>query len=523
MSENTKVTKAAGIVGSATFLSRIFGYIRDMIMAAFFGAGFFSDAFIAAFRIPNLFRRLFAEGSLTLAFIPVFTEIITIDGKEEAFNMARSALRLLSVILVITAISGILFAPQLMDVITYGFGPEKLSLTVTLTRIMFPYIFFICLVALCMGILNAIGHFASPALSPLLLNISMIASMYIASFINEDNGFRVIGLAIGVIAGGVLQLSFQIPFLVKNGFYFWHKAKIYHPGLKKIGILMLPAVFGAAVYQINILVGTFLASLLPGGSITYLYYSDRLVQFPLGVFAISIGTALLPSLSRHAANKDFDALKDTFAYSMGLVFFITLPSMAGLIVLREPIIALLFKRGAFSQEAVTQTANALLYYCIGLWAVSSVRVIVPAFYALKDTNTPVRIGIISIISNIVLGIILMKPLGHCGLALATSIASIINFCLLVIELRRKLGSLGWKKILISSLKSFTCSVIMSIVVIWIIQYIIPNNPVGLSALLPGLSAGITAGIIIYVILSVIFKSHELNDVLDIVKKRFIKE
>ncbi|MBT3312896.1 MAG: murein biosynthesis integral membrane protein MurJ [Desulfobacterales bacterium] len=528
MSEKSKLTRAAGIVGGATFLSRIFGYIRDMVMAAFFGAGFFSDAFIAAFRIPNLFRRLFAEGSLTIAFIPVFTEYITEKGRDDAFELARSALRLLSIILAITAIAGVLFAPQLMDIITHGFHPEKLSLTVTLTRIMFPYIFFICLMALCMGILNALNHFASPALAPLLLNISMIAAMYIASYISDDDRFRIIGLAVGVLAGGVLQLSFQIPFLVKNGFYFWQKAKIYHPGLKKIGVLMIPAVFGAAVYQINILVGTFLASLLPGGSITYLYYSDRLVQFPLGVFAISIGTAILPSLSRHAANNDFHALRDTFAYSIRLIFFITLPSMVGLIVLRKPIIALLFQRGAFTAESVIYTADALLYYCAGLWAVSAVRVIVPTFYALKDTKTPVRIGIISIISNIALGIILMKHLSHCGLALATSLASIINFCLLIVALRKKLGSLGWKKIIISTFKSFACSVIMGIVVMWVIQFLIPDllisdDKTDLSILLPGLMGGIAAGVITYILLSIFFKSHELYDVIGVVKKRFIKE
>ncbi|HHC24287.1 MAG TPA: murein biosynthesis integral membrane protein MurJ, partial [Desulfobacterales bacterium] len=330
MSENARVTKAAGVVGAATFLSRIFGFVRDVVIAWFFGAGLSSDAFFVAFRIPNLLRRLFAEGSLSIAFIPVFTEYLTHHGKEEAFHLARSAMRLLSIILVITAVLGVLLAPLIILMIAPGFtdSPEKYSLTVLLTRIMFPYIFFICLVALCMGILNVLGHFAAPALAPVCLNIAIIFSAF---FISPYMADPVTGLAIGVLIGGALQLTLQLPFLIRKGFYFWEKAVIFHPGVKKIGILMLPAIFGASVYQLNILVGTLLASLLPEGSVSYLYYADRLVQFPLGIFAIATATAVLPSLSRQAAAKDFDALGNTFAHAMKLVFFITVPSMAGLI------------------------------------------------------------------------------------------------------------------------------------------------------------------------------------------------
>jgi len=317
MSENVRVTKAAGVVGTATLISRIFGLIRDVVIAWFFGAGLAADAFFVAFRIPNLLRRLFAEGSLSVAFIPVFTEYLANRGKAEAFSLARSAIRLLSVLLVFVTIAGILLAPLIVRIIAPGFAdsPEKYSLTVTLTRIIFPYIFFICLVALCMGILNVLGHFAAPAFAPVLLNLAMICSVFLISPYMAD---PVTGLAIGVLIGGVLQLALQVPFLIKKGFYFWQKTKIYHPGLKKIGILMLPTIFGAAVYQINILVGTLLASLLPGGSVSYLYYADRLVQFPLGIFAIAIATAVLPSLSRQAVTNDFEGVRDTFGHAMKL-------------------------------------------------------------------------------------------------------------------------------------------------------------------------------------------------------------
>ena len=410
-SENDRVAKAAGVVGSATFLSRIFGYIRDMVLAWFFGAGLYSDAFFVAFRIPNLLRRLFAEGSLSIAFIPVFTDYLKNQGKDDAFEMARSAIRLLSVLLVIAAIIGVLLSPIIIRVIAPGFAesPEKLSITIFLTRIMFPYIFFIGMVALSMGILNVLGHFAAPALAPVFLNISIICSVFLISPYMAD---PVTGIAIGVLIGGVLQLILQVPFLINKGFYFWQKAKIYHPGLKRIGLLMLPTIFGAAVYQINILVGTLLASLLPEGSVSYLYYADRLVQFPLGIFAIAAATAVLPSLSRQAAEKELPDFKNTFSYAMKLVFFITIPSMVGLIVLREPIVALLFKRGAFDTETTRLTAYALLYYAIGLWAFSGVRIVVSAFYALQDTRTPVRMAVISVVAKIILSVILMQWLAH---------------------------------------------------------------------------------------------------------------
>jgi len=518
VSENARVTKAAGIVGAATFLSRIFGFIRDVVIAWYFGAGLSSDAFFVAFRIPNLLRRLFAEGSLSIAFIPVFTEYLASQGEEEAFKLARSAIRLLSVLLIIIAIAGILMSPLIIRVIAPGFAslPEKFSLTVTLTRIMFPYIFFIGLVAVCMGILNVLGHFASPALAPVFLNLAMIGSVLFLSPYMTD---PVLGLGIGVLIGGILQLGLQLPFLSKKGFYFWQSTKIYHSGLKKVGTLMLPTVFGSAVYQINILIGTLLASLLPEGSVSYLYYADRLVQFPLGIFAIATATAVLPSLSRQAAAKDFDALRGTFTHAMKLVLFITIPSMIGLIVLREPIVALLFKRGAFDLETTRLTACALLYYCMGLWAFSSVRIVVSTFYALQDTKTPVQMAVISIAANMMLGVILMGPLGHGGLALSTSLASMINLGLLVRALKIKLGPLGWKNVLVSACKTMLCSAIMGAGVWAMARVIIPSGDRTAPGLFSGLMGSIGIGIILYGIFSFLMKSPELQQILDIVAKR----
>ncbi len=517
MSENTRVTKAAGVVGAATLLSRVFGFIRDVVIAWFFGAGLSSDAFFVAFRIPNLLRRLFAEGSLSIAFIPVFTEYLTVKGRDEAFKLARAAMWLLSMILAVVAVLGVLLSPVIIKVIAPGFidSPEKFFLTVNLTRIMFPYIFFIGLVALCMGILNSLGHFAAPALAPVFLNIAMICSVF---FISPYMSDPVTGLAIGVLIGGVLQLALQIPFLIKKGLYFWQRVKIGHPGLKRIGVLMLPAVFGAAVYQINILVGTLLASLLPEGSVSYLYYADRLVQFPLGIFAIATATAILPSLSRQAASRDLEAVKATFAHAMKLVLFITIPSMVGLIMLREPIVALLFKRGVFDSKAVQLTAYALLYYGIGLWAFSGVRIVVSTFYALQDTRTPVRIAVISIIANIALGIILMGPLAHGGLALSTSLASMLNLGLLVRALKMKLGPLGLRSIAESACKNVLCAAIMGAVVMVVSIFMIPSADGSLHGLFFGLMGTIIIGFLFYGSFSFLIKSPEMEKVWGLIVK-----
>lgn len=520
MTENKRIAKAAGVIGIFTLLSRIMGYVRDMVMAYFFGSGLITDAFIAAFRLPNLLRRLFAEGSLVVSFVPVFTDYLKNKGEKEAFELAGSAVRVLSVVLFVISITGIVFAMEIIQVIAPGFDdPEKIDLAVSLTRIVFPYAFFICLVALAMGVLNAMGHFAAPAFAPVLLNVAMITAMFIAAFISDDQIFRIRALAFGVLAGGSLQLGLQIPFLIKKGFFFWHSAPFFHKGLKKIGKMMLPAVLGAGVYQINMLVGTILASMLAEGSITWLYYADRIFQFPLGIFAISLGTAVLPSLSRQSAANDLTGLKETFSYGLRLVFFITLPATAGLIILREPIVALLFERGEFGGIDVVMTADALLYYAAGLCVVSAVRVTAPVFYARQDAKTPVIIAVVAIIANIILSILLMRVLAHCGLALATTIASTINLLLLIVTVRYKLGQLGGKAIITSIVRSAFCTIIMAYAVHLLALYIIPAYNASFVVLGGGMVICIGGGIFVYTLMSFIVKSPEMKSAVGLIKKR----
>ncbi|OQY11037.1 MAG: murein biosynthesis integral membrane protein MurJ [Desulfobacteraceae bacterium 4572_19] len=514
--ENKKVVKNAGIVGSFTLLSRILGFARDVVIASFFGAGFYTDAFFVAFRVPNLFRRLFAEGTLSLAFIPVFTDYFQKEGKKSAFQLAGAGVKLLSVILVLIVITGIFFSPYLVDISAPGFAksPEKYALTVLLTRIMFPYLFFICLVALCMGILNALGHFAAPALAPVFLNISMIGSIF---FIAPCMTSPIVGLGIGVVIGGILQLVLQVPFLIKKQFYFWKKTTIFHPGVKRVGKLMLPAVIGSAVYQLNIVVGTFFASILSEGSVSYLYYADRLVQFPLALFAISISTAVLPALSKQVTAKKYSDFRETFTYSMRLIFFITLPAIAGLIILREPIIAVLFQRGAFTAEMTKQTASALFCYAVGLWAFSAVRIIVSSFYAMSDAKTPVKMAVISIGFNIIICIILLKPLGHAGIALATSLSSIFNFFLLTVALHRKIKLIEWRNIVETVWRCVLLSLFMGICVKYALTMLSGQFESSLLMMAVKLVAIIIFGISIYITCAYLANSQELKMLLPMVE------
>ena len=516
--ENRRVARAAGVVGSATLLSRIFGFIRDMVVAGFFGAGFATDAFFVAFRIPNLLRRLFAEGSLTISFIPVFTEYLKKKSKEDAIGLANAAFTLLSIILVIVSLAGIFFSPLIVKIIAPGFSkvPDKYELTVFLTRLMFPYIFFISLVALCMGILNSLRHFAAPALAPVVLNICIIAAAILLRNLFPE---PIISLAIGVIIGGILQLAMQFPFLVKMGVKLRPSFDFKHPGIKRIGILMLPAVFGAAVYQINIFISTLLASFLPGGSISYLYYADRIVQLPLGVFAIAVGTASLPSLSEQASSGDLEEMKKTISFSLRLIFFITIPAMIALIALRVPIISVLFQRGEFDYQSTILTSQALLYYAVGLWAFSAIRVVVSAFYSLQDTKTPVKVAIAALFVNAVLSVILMFPMKHGGLALATSIASAVNIMILFFLLKKKIGQFLDREFYGSIVK-----VILSSLAMWgtiaLVNYIFPwNNEGAFNERFIILVSGIAVGLSTFLIASFILKSSEMMMVFEIVKRK----
>ena len=517
ISEKEQVSQAAGTVGFFTFLSRILGLVRDIVVARFFGAGLVTDAFFVAFRIPNLLRRLFAEGSLTIAFIPVFTEYLSQKTKEDAFQLARVVLTLLSVVLAVVTLLGILLSPWIVRIQAFGFGGSgiKYELTVLLTRITFPYIFLISLVALFMGILNSLKHFAAPAAAPVFLNIGIIAStLWISPHFSEP----VVGVAIGVLVGGILQVALQMPWVLRKGLSLLPMWMPDHPGVKRIGLLMLPAIFGSAIYQFNQFMGTLLASFLADGSVSWLYYADRLVQFPLGVFAIAISTATLPSLSRNAAEKGLNEFRDTLGHVLRLVSFVTIPSMVGLIILGKLIIQVFFEGGAFDAFHTDNTGRALIFYSLGLWAFSGIRVMLSAFYALQDTKTPVKLGIVSVFANLVFSLLLMGPLKHGGLALALSIASALQFALLVFFFKRKISTWDLRPIIVSALKSLLATVVMGLGVYFAYSHWwVPEPELGKLDLAVHLVGLVFIGAFIYFAVSRILGCRELSSVLDMFK------
>ncbi len=433
-----QIARDASIVGGATLLSRILGFFRDMILAYVLGTGIAADAFYVAYRLPNMMRRLFAEGSMTMAFVPVFTKLRQEEGDERAFAMPRSAMVWLLIILGVLTTLAIVFARPLTRLITPGFAddPALFDLTVELTRIVFPYIIEISAVALCMGVLNSFGHFLAPALATSELNTIIIAGAGVAWFFDLDVAHT---LAWAVVIGGLGQVFMQQPQLKKFGFSWRGPWSLRDKGVARMGLLMLPTAFGAAVYQFNIIIGTLLASYLPTGSISYLYYADRLVQFPLGVFGVAVGTVALPGLSKLASAGRMDEFTETLNASLRLTLFICLPATAGLIALADPMVRVLFGRGAFGAQAIAATAGALVAYGAGLPAFACVRPLYSAYFALADTRTPAVTAAFCLAVYVATGWMLMGSTGHVGLALATSVSSWVNVLVLGCILRRKLG------------------------------------------------------------------------------------
>lgn len=441
-----QIASAAGIVGIATLLSRILGFVRDMAIAWLFGAGMVADAFFVAFRIPSTLRELLGEGALSAAFIPVFTRTGAREGKEAAWALASKVMGSLVVVLALVTTLGILLAPWIVQGLAPGFAhtPGKLALTATLLRIMFPYIFLVGLTALFMAILNSLGHFLAPALSPTVLNLVVIAAALLVAPASEN---PVVPIAAAVVLGGLGQLLIQVPAAVARGWRARVRVAPADPAVREIGRLMLPGVAGLAVTQINVFVGTLLASLLPEGSVAAMTYAFRLVQFPIGVIGVAIATGALPVMAAAIARDAIGDMKRALRDSLRLAIFLGLPAMVGLMVFRVPIVGMLFERGAFSRPVTLLTAAILAAYAAGLAFYIANRILAPAFYAMRDTWSPVATGMVAVGVNIAASLILMWPLGAVGLALATAVASASNCIQLALRLRRRVGLLGGRSIL----------------------------------------------------------------------------
>ncbi len=521
MSEKSNIAKAAGILGSATMLSRIMGMARDMVVSRLFGASLATDAFFAAFQIPNMLRRFFAEGALTAAFVPTFSATLKQHGDEKARELANICFTLLTIVMAAITLAGIIFSPYIVGLMFPGFRaePGKFELAVLLNRLMFPYIFFISLVALCMGILNTVRHFFTPAISTVFLNISMILSALCLGAYFE---VPITALAVGVLLGGFIQLIIQLPVLWKKGFPIRPNFDFSNPEVRQIALLMLPSVFGVGVYYLNITVSAILASMLPQGSVSYLYYAQRLFEFPQGIFTVSVAQAVLPSMSRQAAEGDLAGMKDSLSFALRLTLFITMPAMAGLMACSTPIFSLLFMGGAFDYSKVVNSSEALLYYSLGLSFVALTRVLAPAFYALNDTKTPVLTAFIAFILNLCLSLALMGPLKHGGLALATTLSAFGNMLLLMWLLRRKIGSFGGRSVMVTGLKSLVASMPMTAAVVYVCtltDWSLAGHKMQKSLVL---GTAILAGVFIYAVAVRLLRSEEADAAVVMLRKKLGK-
>lgn len=502
------MVKAAGLIGVATFCSRLLGFIRDMVLAGLFGATPAADAFFVAYRIPNLLRELFAEGSMSSAFIPVFTEYLTRKTPRDTWELASAVFTTLLTVVTGITLLGILAAPGIVWVIAPGFHEQvdKLQLTTVLTRIMFPYLIFISLAALAMGILNSMRAFAAPAFSPVFFNIFIIGSaLFLAPALPEP----IIGVAIGVVAGGAAQFAMQLPGLRSRGMLFGVRAEPGHPGVRRIGLLMVPSLLGLSVTQVNITVSTILASFFAGGP-TYLFYGMRLIQFPLGIFGVALATAILPTLSAQAARGALDELRNTLGFGLRMILFIILPAMVGLILLRQPIVHLFFEHGSFTAADTLATASAVLSYAVGLWAFAGVRIIVSAYYSMQDTKTPALTAAVAVVANVGFSLVLMNPLGPAGLALATALAAILNGAILVVVLNRRLGGIEWASVGRSSLRVVVACLPMVVACWWVANAQVWTHPQDWIGKTVMLFVGIGLSVTGYVGVHALFRSDELE-------------
>jgi putative peptidoglycan lipid II flippase len=515
--ETRSVVKAAGLIGVATFSSRILGFIRDMVLARLFGATPEADAFFVAYRVPNLLRELFAEGSMSSAFIPVFTEYQTLKSKRDAWELASAVFTTLLTIVTGITVLGIVAAPGIVWLLAPGFhdDPAKLGMTTLLTQIMFPYLLFISLAALAMGILNSMRAFAAPAFSPVFFNIFIIGC---ALFLSPTLSEPIFGVAIGVVAGGAAQFAMQLPGLSLRSMLFGFRFEPGHPGVRRIGSLMVPSLLGLSVTQINITVSTILASFFAGGP-TYLFYGMRLIQFPLGIFGVALATAILPAFSAQAARGALDELRTTLGFGLRMILFIILPAMLGLILLRQPIVHLFFEHGTFTAHDTTETALAVLCYSIGLWAFGGVRIIVSAFYSLQDTRTPAISAAIAVAANLVFSLLLMSSLGSAGLALSTALAAMVNGGILVSVLHRRLGGIEWGAVGRSSLRVLIASTPLAVVCAWVAAAQLWTHPGEWMAKSAMLFMAIGLSVSGYLGIHALLRSEELDLVWGLVRKK----
>ena len=545
------VARSAGIVSIAVMFSRVLGLVRETIFARFFGAGFLYDAFVVAFKIPNILRDLFAEGALSAAFVKVFTDYQIKKNEVEAWRLASLIFNVLAVVMSAITIVGIFAAPYYVPLLARGFPPEKAALAVLLTQIMFPFILLVALAALAMGVLNTKGRFGVPASASTAFNIaSIIFGLGFAYWLSgggwelspDKNAipsgaaqWAIIGMAIGTLAGGAAQLLIQIPSLLRVGFRFAPVLAFSDPGLRRVMRLMGPAIIGTSAVQVKVLVDVFVVSGIEGGQ-SWLSYAFRLMQFPIGVFGVAVGTAAIPSLSRLASEENIAKFRDTLSAALKLVFLLAVPAACGLIVLGDPIVSLIYEGGRFRAIDTNMTAWALSAYSVGLAGYAAIKVLSPSFYALDDARTPMYISVATIAVHAPVSFGMMYLLsgvgvsperpngyGHVGVALATSAVALVNFLALTVFMRRRIGRLNGRDILRSLGKIAAASAALSVTCYTsyrVLAGFFPEKNL-LSRLVEAL-VPIALGGIVFLLTARLLRIAEIEQVLGIVKRKLAR-
>ncbi|HUD71367.1 MAG TPA: murein biosynthesis integral membrane protein MurJ [Dongiaceae bacterium] len=513
-----KLVRAAGSMSLMTALSRIAGYARDALQASLLGAGNSTDAFVIAYRIPNLLRRLVAEGALTSAFVPTFARYMKRHDEEAMWRFAASVFYALTLALVVIVVLGVALSPVLVRGLAWGYNDEggKVALTIALNRLMWPYIFFISLSALAAAMLNAFGVFALPAFTPVLLNLAIIgcALLFKNSFSDPSYAF-----GIGVLVGGVLQLAVQIPALLKHGFRWGLPHPPDRDGVREVARLMGPRVFGVGITQVNLVIDSQFATSLRAGSASFLYYANRVTELTLGIFGISLSTVLLATLSRAAAEGDRPRVLETLRTALRLLIFVSLPATAGLIVLRAPIVHVLFERNRFTPEDTLLTSTALAAYSVGLLPYALINVLAAAFYAHRDTRTPVKVGVLTFFLHLGLNVLLRAPLQHVGIALSTSISAFADSWLLAVLLRRKIGDFLDRTVRLAAARALGASLLMAAALWWATPHLDPMAPGGIAAKGTRLLILIAGGGAIFIAGSLLCGSAELQLLRRVVTRR----
>jgi putative peptidoglycan lipid II flippase len=501
MTDKHLVTRPAAVFSALTVVSRILGLFRDMLAAAIFGASVSWDAFVVAYTFPNMFRRIFGEGALSSAFVPVFNEYMHHKGKDEAWRIANIVVSIVTFILLVLSVvvvCGLFLAEWIFPL------SDRTRLIVELSQIMFPFVVFICLVGLFMGILNTFHHLAVPAFAPALFNIVLIIGILSTRFMRAE--WQMPALAFVVLIGGFLELVMHFPILKSKGMHYKIIFDWKHPAVRKIFFLMLPMILGFSITQINIVMDRMLALWLGPGAVSTLYFGDRLMELPVGIFGVALGVASLSVMSKQAVRKDLEALKETLNYSLRIIFFISLPVTVGLIVLRYPIVSVLFEREAFTRTAAIACSRVVLCYGLGMIAYLSLKVITQCFYSLQDTKTPVKVGTVMVVLNFILNVILMTFIREAGLALATAICATLNMCILLMLLSKKLAGIKLWELMHSFLRNALSALLMGSVCWILMAKVWPINK-NIFILL----ANIGIGVLVYFLTSVMFKAKEVKE------------